>query len=177
MQILKAEPESVLWLQAEQPVQQANLCHTAAQNGLDPNRLIFAPRVEKRDDHFRRYHLMDVFLNTHYFGAQSTFSEPLLYGVPIITYPLDEWIGRSPIGILSRMGMTELLANDWPHYIELAIQLGTAPDYRNRVRHAITNYNIADIFGPKRWMASFENGLQRIFENYRKGKPFEDIRL
>ena len=63
MRILAAVPGSVLWLLGRMPTRGPNLLREAERGGIDPERLIFAPRVEC-GEHLARNAGADLFLDT-----------------------------------------------------------------------------------------------------------------
>jgi predicted O-linked N-acetylglucosamine transferase (SPINDLY family) len=63
MRLLNAVPGSVLWLLDDNKDATARLCAEAASRGVDPQRLVFAPRLELKR-HLPRHRLADLFLDT-----------------------------------------------------------------------------------------------------------------
>ena len=44
-------------------------------------------------------------------------------GVPVVTCPGETFASRHSLSHLSIVGLTETVAEDFPHYVELAVQL------------------------------------------------------
>ncbi len=82
--ILARTPNSLLWLRNSYNVMRDNLQREARSRGLDPDRLVFAPRVGGQE-HFARHALADVCLDTFVYGAHSTAADSLWCGVPVVT--------------------------------------------------------------------------------------------
>jgi protein O-GlcNAc transferase len=61
MRLLRAVPDSVLWLSKPNPTAEANLGMAAERRGVAPKRLIFAPRAPKLSDHLARLRQADLF--------------------------------------------------------------------------------------------------------------------
>src|SRR5262249_56359694 len=76
MRLLKGVDGSVLWLFEGNAIAPGNLRREAAERGVAPARLIFAPRT-KPADHLARYQRADLFVDTHYCNAHTTASDPL----------------------------------------------------------------------------------------------------
>jgi hypothetical protein len=55
---------------------QSNLAREAGAHGVDPARLIYAPRVASTSEHRARFALADVFLDTTPYNAHTTAGEP-----------------------------------------------------------------------------------------------------
>ena len=84
MKILAAVPGSVLWLIDGYEAMRRNLRAQAQAHGIDPDRLVFAPRLRK-PQHLARHALADVFLDTFAYNAHTTMSDALWAGLPAIT--------------------------------------------------------------------------------------------
>ena len=77
--LLSAVPGSVLWLLGANADATANLRREMKAAGVDPDRLIFAPRVDIAR-HLARIALADLFLDTSPYGAHTTTNDALLDG-------------------------------------------------------------------------------------------------
>ena len=85
-----AVPGSVLWLldtwtRSAGALAKANLAREAAARGIEPERLVFAPRLPFYPDHLARHRLADLFLDTLPFNAHTTASDALWAGLPLLT--------------------------------------------------------------------------------------------
>ena len=87
--ILQQVQGSVLWLLVPQPGIRAALLAQAAQRGIGPERIVFAPFVAPLE-HLARLPLADLFLDTFPYGAHTTCSDALWMGLPVLTR-----VGRS----------------------------------------------------------------------------------
>jgi protein O-GlcNAc transferase len=123
MRVLREVPGSVLWLFADHPILQGNLRKEAQARGIDPQRLVFAPRVEY-PQHLARLQLADVFLDTLPFNAGTTASDALWAGVPVVTRSGEAFAARMAGSLLHAIGMPELIAASPEEYVALAIRLG-----------------------------------------------------
>src|SRR3546814_104387 len=85
MRVLAAVPGSVLWLLTYEGAGEANLRREASERGIDPSRLVFAPKVPKAD-HLRRIRLADVCLATRIYTGHTTTSDVLWTGVPVVAF-------------------------------------------------------------------------------------------
>ncbi|HYW41926.1 MAG TPA: tetratricopeptide repeat protein, partial [Bryobacteraceae bacterium] len=68
MRLLRANPHSVLWLAAADSVVHDNLRREAAERGVSPERLVFAPR-EPMSGYLARHRHADLFLDTLPYNA------------------------------------------------------------------------------------------------------------
>jgi predicted O-linked N-acetylglucosamine transferase (SPINDLY family) len=119
MEALRAQPDAVLWLLAGHPRAQANLRAEAANSGVDPARLIFAPPAAQ-DAHLARVACADLALDTLPYGAHTTGVDALWAGVPMLTCRGDTFAGRVGASLLLAARLPELVTN-------------TPDDYRARL--------------------------------------------
>ena len=81
MEILRAVPDSVLWLIREDPQAEINLRKEARARNVDPDRLVFAEKMNK-PTHLARHRLADLFLDTYICNGHTTTSDALWAGLP-----------------------------------------------------------------------------------------------
>jgi protein O-GlcNAc transferase len=123
MEVLQMVPTSVLWLygggsstrlykewsenpnlreqQAWQPL--INLWIRAGKYGVDPSRIIFAPRRE-RAEHLYRHYAIDVFLDGGVYASHTTASDALFTGTPIVTLLQSSFASRVAASLLAGAG-------------------------------------------------------------------------
>jgi predicted O-linked N-acetylglucosamine transferase (SPINDLY family) len=121
--ILMAVEGSILWLLQDNEKAAENLRLEAVNRGLDPDRLIFAPRMDLAD-HLARHRLADLFLDTLPCNAHTTASDALWAGLPVLTLPGQTFAGRVAASLLTAVGLRELIAKSIEDYESIAIQLG-----------------------------------------------------
>ena len=102
MRILARVPDSVLWLPDEgSATARANLAREAKQRGVDPARLVFAPRAPL-PQYLARYRVADLFLDTFAYNAGATAVGALRAGLPVLTLPGDRFVApdrREPVHV------------------------------------------------------------------------------
>ena len=109
MRLLSRIEGSVLWLQAGHPAATANLRTEAARRGVDPDRLVFAARVPRNEDHLARHRLADLFLDTAPYNAHTSASDALWAGLPIVTCPGETFAARVAASLLYAVGLPDLV--------------------------------------------------------------------
>jgi protein O-GlcNAc transferase len=100
------------------------------------DRILLAPRMF-REDFLALLANTDVMLDPFHFGGGNTTFEALSYGTPIVTMPGEFMRGRVTHGCYQKMGYTKLVANNPEEYIQLAVRLGTDPEFRTQVKAEI----------------------------------------
>ncbi|MEY2875944.1 MAG: hypothetical protein RLZZ373_3315, partial [Pseudomonadota bacterium] len=120
-------PGSVLWLMSRSERSQTNLRASARAAGVDPDRLVFAQRVPRVEDHLARYRLADLFLDTHPYNAHSTAADALLAGLPVLTCSGQSFPSRVAGSLLHAAGLPELVTHSMADYEQLALALARDP--------------------------------------------------
>lgn len=126
MRILGRTPGSVLWLLDDNPVATANLRAEAARHGVDPARLVFAPRVGHAD-YLARFPCADLFLDNHPYNAGSTAADALGSGLPLLTLAGNSFVSRMAGAMLQQLGLDELIATTHEQYEDAAVELWREP--------------------------------------------------
>jgi protein O-GlcNAc transferase len=140
MRLLKQVPGSVLWLMSRSETSQANLRQAATQQGIDPQRLVFATRVPLVEDHLARYRQADLFLDTHPYNAHTTSADALMAGLPVITRQGQSFPARVAASVLHAAGMPELVTTTVEDYEALALHLATHPTELKALRAKLASY-------------------------------------
>ncbi|MCS6810596.1 MAG: tetratricopeptide repeat protein [Tepidimonas sp.] len=126
MRILQAVPGSVVWLYEDNRWAPDNLRKEAVRLGVDPQRLVFAPKMPHAE-HLARFSLADLFLDTFPCNAHTTASDALWAGVPLLACMGQSFAARVAASLLTAVEMPELIVHTPEAYEALAIALGREP--------------------------------------------------
>ena len=171
MRLLKATPGSVLWLLEDNPVAAGNLRRAAAAAGVEPARLVFAPRA-RHDEHLARHGLADLFLDTLPCNAHTTASDALWAGLPVLTCPGRSFAGRVAGSLLQALDLRELVTPSMEAYERLALRLATDPVLLAGVRQKLTsNRTRTPLFDTQRLSRHLEAAYFTMRERARAGEP------
>lgn len=158
--LLHEVPGSVLWLQEPGADAVANLRSEAVARGVDPGRLIFAPRVKSSEAYLGRLQLADLALDTYPYTSHSTGSDLLWAGVPLVTMMGETFASRVAASLLNAVGMPELVAGSHEAYFAIARQLALAPDSLKALRARLAGLRqTAPLFDT----AQFTRDLERLY--------------
>lgn len=165
MRILRAVPDSVLWLVADSPVVRTNLRREAEARGIATDRLLFAERVAPAD-YLARFQVADLFLDTNPFGGGTTASDALWAGLPVLTCAGKTFSSRMAGSLLRAVGLPELVTFSMADYEALAIKLGKDRDYAAQLRKKLDDNRLTTpLFDSERFVRDLE---QRFLEIVRK---------
>lgn len=171
MEILRRVERSVLWLSgSERPA--TNLRRFAAEQGVDPARVVFAGRIADKGLHLARYRLADVFLDTWTMNASTTALDALWAGLPLVARTGDCFSNRISSSMLTAVGMGELICPDVPAYIALAEALARNPQLRASLRaRLIADLQTRPLFDIDRFARKLEGAYFHMRERARAGLP------
>jgi protein O-GlcNAc transferase len=93
-----------------------------AAEGLSRDRLELQG-YSSHQELLHQYNRVDIALDPFTFSGCVTTCEALWMGVPVITCPGDTFASRHSLSHLSNVGLTDMVARDLPHYVELAVAL------------------------------------------------------
>jgi protein O-GlcNAc transferase len=175
MRLLAAVPGSVLWLLDDNPAATGNLRAAAAARGIDPARLVFAPRIAPAD-HLARHRLADLFLDTLPYNAHTTASDALWAGLPVVTCQGTAFDGRVAASLLVAAGLPELVTQSQADYEALARALGDDPARLAALRDRLArNRNRSPLFDTDRFRHAIEAAYLRMLEIRRRGEPAQSF--
>ncbi len=126
--LLHTVPDARLLLKTKplkDPATQEKIYQQFAGYGIDRKRVELVGWVNKMGDHLGLYNQVDIALDTFPYNGTTTTCEALWMGVPVITLAGQTHAGRVGVSLLSQTGLTEFIARDADHYIDLAAQLAS----------------------------------------------------
>ena len=164
--ILNAVKGSVLWLIEGNPTAAINLRKEAQKRGLDPQRVIFAMRIQL-PDHLARHRAADLFLDTLPCNAHTTSSDALWAGLPVLTCMGESFSSRVAASLLMAMDLPELITQTRAEYEALAIDLATNPVKLRFIKDKlIANRLTTPLFDTPLFTRHIEDAYTEMFELY-----------
>ncbi len=173
MRLLIQTPGSVLWLLETNDRVADNLRQEAEARGVEPARLIFAPRTSAIQ-HLGRLGVADLFLDTLPVNAHTTASESLWVGLPLITCKGQTFAARVAASLLQAVGLPELVTEALADYEALALALAHDPRRLGELRRRLeSNRASAPLFDTDRYIRHYEAALLRMATLRDAGHPPE----
>jgi protein O-GlcNAc transferase len=171
MRLLHRVAGSVLWLLADDPAAVRNLRWNAEMKGVDPGRLVFAPRI-KLDDHLARHRLAGCFLDTLPYNAHATASDALWAGLPVVTCAGSSFAARVAASLLNALGLPELITDKLEDYESLALGLARDESMLAAVKAKLArNRDTFPLFDTDRSRRHIESAYQTMWERHQRGEP------
>jgi protein O-GlcNAc transferase len=175
MRLLQSLPGSVLWLLEDNRSAIRHLRAAAGACGIDPNRLVFAPRLGTAE-HLARHRLADLFLDTVPYNAHTTASDAMWAGLPLLTCLGTEFDGRVAASLLFAMGLPEMVTDTLKGYEELALGLARDRTRLSGLRERLAaNRRTSRLYDTDRFRKSIEAAFLRMVEIARRGGPAESF--
>ena len=175
MELLQATPGSVLWLLESNRQAPVNLRREAEQRGIDPSRLVFAPR-RPLPDHLSRHRLADLFLDTFPVNAHTTASDALWAGCPVLTLSGETFVTRVAGSLLNSLDLPELITFTLEDYKSRAMHLASHPQELATLRQRLqANRLTSPVFNIRQSTAAIEQAYESMHAIWRAGegpRPF-----
>lgn len=158
--ILRATPDSVLWLAYAAERIADNLRREAQARGVAPQRLIFSERIGERDRYLSRLRLADLVLDPSPYNSHASGLDVLWAGVPMVTLYGQTFPGRVGASLLTAAGLPECITYSWDEYIGLCVSLYHERDHLANLREKLlANRATAPLFD----MPLFVRNLEDIY--------------
>jgi len=169
MRLLRQVEGSVLWLFEANEWAKANLRKEAAVRGVDPDRLVFAPKVSQ-GEHLARHACADLFLDTFNYNAHTTTSDALWSGLPIVTRAGKSFAARVAASLLGAIGLPELVTETEADYQGLALGLATDPARLLAIKAKLAaNRLTAPLFDSRRFARDIEAAYVLAYRRAQNG--------
>jgi predicted O-linked N-acetylglucosamine transferase (SPINDLY family) len=170
MRILRAVPDSVLWLSHSGDLCSENLRLEAERRGVPGARLVFARKLAAKPEHLARHRVADLFLDTHYFNAHTTACDALWAGLPVLTWPGDTFASRVAASLLHAVGLPELVATSLDQYVENAVDLASEPDRLGALRRRLADQrSCSALFAPADYARKLERAYLEMWRLHMSG--------
>jgi predicted O-linked N-acetylglucosamine transferase (SPINDLY family) len=171
MRVLKGIEGSVLWLLDDNAAAARNLKKEAAARGVEPARLVFAPRASL-PEHLARHKLADLFLDTLPYNAHTTAADALWMGLPVLTCKGETFAGRVAASVLHAAGLPELVAESLGDYEALALRLAREPlALANTKAKLVATRETIPLFDVARFTRHLEVAYLTMHERQRRRLP------
>ncbi len=175
MKLLAQFPKAVLWLLEGAPSAATNLRRFAAERGVAPDRLIFAPKRDKAR-HMGRLGLADLALDTRIYNGHTTTSDALYAGLPVVALAGRHFASRVSASLLATQGLEELITPDLDGYLRLAQSLMVDPARLSALRAKVAAARRTQpLFDTRRFARNLEVAYRAIWSRHKAGLAPQSI--
>jgi predicted O-linked N-acetylglucosamine transferase (SPINDLY family) len=175
MGLLRDVPRALLWLLDWNPAATRNLRARAEAAGIDPGRLVFAPKLPLAE-HLARLPAADLLLDTFPYGAHTTASDALWMGLPVLTRAGETFASRVAGSLLRAAGLPDLVASSAEEYRRLAKRLATDRATLDAIRSRAAEARFGSaLFDTPRFARNLETAYRRMWAIHASGRAPMDI--
>jgi predicted O-linked N-acetylglucosamine transferase (SPINDLY family) len=171
-------PGSVVWITDPGTLGRENLLREAGARGVAAERLVFAARTPRVEDHLARLPLADLFLDTYPYNAHTTASDAVWAGVPLLTCTGEAMASRVAASLITAAGLPELVTDSLDAYEARALELARDPARLWRMREQIASRRAAgELFNPVQLCRHLEAAYLHMHERARQGLPPQGVSI
>ena len=175
MRVLQNVSGSVMWLLEDNAKAAENLRMEAKQRGINPERLIFAPRMPL-SEHLARHHLADLFIDTFPCNAHTTASDALWAGLPVVTLTGHSFASRVAASLLNAIDLPELITTNIQGYEDLLIELGNNPDKVHEIKQKLQRNRLnTPLFDTPSYCRHLESAYEQMMVQKSSHSPLAHI--
>ena len=164
MNLLYEIEDSILWLRKFDNFSVINLKKEAEKRNIDPERIIFAERLEKKEQHLYRYKISDLGLDTFNYNGHTTTSDALWSGLPVLTKIGKSFASRVAASILNSLDLNYLIATTEREYEDKAIYLAQNRDEISRYKNQLKTLNDTNLVNPGNYAKEIESLYAKIIK-------------
>ena len=177
MRLLSKINGSVLWLLKANVSSEINLKNEAKKRGIEPERIIFANKLEIKE-HLARQKLADLFLDTFTFNAHTTASDALWVGLPVLTKAGKGFAARVASSLLTALEIPELITTSENEYEAQALSLATNPEKLASIKKRIVdNRTLTPLYDTEIYIKDLEKAYSYAYERYSSGLQPAELKV
>lgn len=176
MRILKAVPNSILWLIDCHEIAKKNIISHAKKLNVNPGRIHFSPYLSKAE-HLTRLKVADLYLDTFTCNAHSSAADALWSNIPIVTMQGANFASRVCSSLLYYVGLGNLVTQTAEEYEKVAIDLANHPKELKKYKKQLNETILQTLFNTKLFMKNLEKAYDMVWQRYVEGKKPESIEI
>ena len=133
--------------------------------GVTPDRCELRGFTLDRSGHLAVMNEVDICLDTHPYGGNTTTCDAVVMGVPVVTQYGNRYTARQTASILAHLGLDDLIARNAGDYVRIAVSLAgnrdLLADLRMKLRNKVAATTIGD---PRAFASDVEAAYKAIIE-------------
>lgn len=142
--------------------------------GIVSERITMLPYAPSIEDHLKSYHQADIALDPFPYNGTITSCEALWMGIPMITLCGNRHASRVGASILTRVGLTEFIAETEADYIRKAVRLAGNIEQMKTIRTSLRGRMQKSPFcDAKGFAKSVESAYREIWGKWVRGEGQE----
>jgi protein O-GlcNAc transferase len=167
--ILKAVPNSVLWLAEQDPLAKDNLFKAFETHGVDTQRIVLSPRLPI-PEYLARYRLADLMLDTYPVGSGTSASDCLWAGCPLLMLAGEIMYARMCGGILKAAHLEQMITYSFEEYEAKAIAFAQNPQALREITNQLrAERDRLPLFDTPQFVKYLEQGFVQMYSRAQQG--------
>ena len=123
--------------------------------------------VPSTSQHLALYHGVDIALDPFPYNGTTTTCEALWMGVPVVTLSGNRHSGRVGASILTRIGLTELIAATEGDYVDQAVRLARDHNRLLELRSSLRRrMKKSPVCNPNLFACEVEKAFRQMWRNW-----------
>lgn len=164
--ILRAVPNSVLWLCSHNETSANNLRKQADKHNIDPKRIVFTETTEYAT-YLRKLKLADIYLSTYPYSAGAMAADAMWCEVPVVCMVGDLYSSRMAGSLNYHFGSHMLVCETFQEYTDMAIEMGLYATALENEKRKLRLFRTANhSFNPQKFMSELEEKYKNLMEEY-----------
>ena len=136
---------------------------------INNEKIIFYSGQERKEDHLKKYHEIDICLDTFPYPGVTTTFEAIWMGVPVLTLKGNNFVSRCGESINKNLKLEKFLADSKSDYINKAKEISTDFSYLSKLRSELREMAIGSpLFNTKDFADDFGKKLEQVWEKHCK---------
>jgi len=164
MNLLHEIKDGILWLSKSNDLSVINLKKAAEKRNINPDRIIFAERLNNKGQHLARYKISDLGLDTFNYNGHTTTSDALCMGLPVLTKTGKSFASRVAASILNSLNLNDLISTTEKEYEEKALYLAQNRDEILKFKKQLKNINDENHIKSEAYARDIENLYKQIIK-------------
>jgi protein O-GlcNAc transferase len=141
-------------------------------HGVSSERIEFVDYYQPRLEYLATYHRIDVCLDTFPVGGHTTNLDAFWMGVPVVTRVGETVIGRGGLSIAMNLGLPELVARTDEEFVQIASELGNAPDRVKQLHSGLpARMEASPLMDAPRFATHLEAAYRRVWSEWSEAPP------
>ena len=127
-------------------------------------------------DHLSRCKLGDLFVDTFNYNANTTASDALWAGMPLVTKTGEGFTARVASSILKALDLPELITESEEEYEALIFEIATSSEKFLKIKKKLSENKLTKpLFNSEMFINYLENGYEEVYKSYLDGNKIKTI--
>lgn len=175
LQVMADMPDTLLWLLSMGEQVENQLHQFASLMDIEPERIIFAPKLPKAD-HLARLSVADFAVDTVIYNGHTTTRDCIECGLPVITLLGTHFPSNVSASLLNAYGLGDLVQPNFDHYAAKIREFASDKNALSEAKMRVHAASKATQVSTEGFLKDFENALSKMWQTYCAGKKPHKIR-